>query len=149
MSDQKPSGPSPEFFRHLKDQLPAMKRDLEKKRALRGQIPVADMVPKKVCEVCGRGFDWGPIKGPIPELSLCDGCDKALKDGYAALVSDNRYAFIKSPSLSDMAGQIVKISPDVMEAVQKHYVAEWIKKEDEQPNESNDTSGQGQDPKLN
>lgn len=149
MSDPKPTGPSPEFFRHLKDQLPAMKRDLEKKRALRGQIPVADLVPKKVCSVCGKGFDWGPIKGPIPELALCDRCDKLLKDGYAALVSDNRYAFIHSPSLSDMSGQIVKISPEVMEAIQKHFVAEWITNEEEKPNKHTDTSGQGQDPLLN
>lgn len=144
-----PKGPDPEFFKRLKKQLPSLRDEVEKKRTLRGHTPVSEMVPKKVCSVCGKGFDWGPIKGPIPDLAVCDKCQAKLDEGYTALKSDNRYAFIKSASLADMAGKIVPISPDVMEAVQKHYVAEWITKDEEKKSNEQKTSGQGENPQLN
>jgi hypothetical protein len=125
--------PSPEFFRNLKDQLPGFKQELEKKRVLKGQTPVEEMVPKKCCTVCGKGFDWGRIKGPIPELAVCDKCQAKLDAGETALKSDNRYAFIKSASLADMAGQIMQVSPDVMDKVQTHYMAEWVEGMEEKP----------------
>lgn len=153
-----PTGPSPEFFRRLKDQLPSFREEVEKKRVRQGQTPVADMVPKKVCSVCGKGFDWGPIKGPIPDLAVCDKCSKRLAGGDTALKSDNRFAFIKSESLADKAGEIMEVSPQVMDQVQKHYLAEWVegmaddaekKSQEQKPNETTDPSGDGQNPKLN
>lgn len=157
MSDlHKPQGPSPEFFRRLKDQLPSFREEVEKKRVRAGQTPVADMVPKKVCEVCGKGFDWGPIKGPLPELAVCEKCEKQLGEGYTALKADNRYAFIKSKSLEDMAGKIMEVSPEVMDQVQKHYVAEWVEgmeaeknKSEQKPNEPTDSAGAGENAQLN
>jgi len=153
MSDlHNPTGPDPEFFKNLKNQLPSMKEALEKKRVFRGQVPVSEMVPKKCCRVCGRGFEWTTIQGPLPEVALCKRCDEKLKEGYIALISDNRFAFIKSESLKDKAGEVMEISPEVMEQVQKHYLAEWVEKMEEtkpKPNEPTDTAGQGQDQKLN
>ncbi len=150
MSDlHEPTGPSPEFFKRLKGQLPSFREEVEKKRVRKGHIPVADMVPKKVCHVCGKGFDWGPIKGPLPELAVCDKCQAKLTEGFTALKSDNRYAFIKSQSLADKAGEIMQVSPEVMDQVQQHYVAEWIESDEKKKPNDKDTTVQWQKPELN
>lgn len=149
-----PQGPSPEFFRRLKDQLPSFREEVERKRLRSGKTPVQDMVPKKICEVCGKGFEWTQIKGPLPELAVCEKCEGQLKEGYTALKADNRYAFIKSASLADKAGQIMQVSPEVMDQVQKHYNTEWVDElvdEAEKQNEPkpNEPTSPGENPELN
>lgn len=142
MSDElhKPQGPNPEFFKNLKEQIPAMKEALEKKRTLRGQPAVKDMVPKKICRVCGKGFEWTTIQGPLPEVALCKRCENRLKQGETALICDNRFAFVKSPSLADKAGEIMEVSPEVMDQIQKHHLAELVEKMEETKTEPNKPS---------
>lgn len=125
--------------------MPGMQEELERKRKFRGLPAVKEMVPKKMCGICGRGFDYTSIQGPLPEMDTCKKCKEKLAEGYTALISDNRFAFIKSASLIDQAGKIMNISPNVMEAVQKQHIAEWIEREEP----TNEAPEQGQNPQSN
>lgn len=124
-SNGQPPGPSNETLKHLAGMLPSYAKAVaEKKLGGKGRKEEA-RVPRKVCQVCGVGMDYGPQKTALPEVSLCEYCKKELKDGYTAFVSGDRYVIAKSARLADMAGKVVKISPHVLEKLSKEFELEW------------------------
>lgn len=124
MSDQQNTGPSHEILANLKAMLPSYIKGLAKKKIGGKGIPAVIRRPRKCCKVCCRTFDhvWA---APTAELELkpglCKTCRPLLKDGYVALVCGDKYAIIKSPHLKDAGGEIIRISPHVMESVEKEF----------------------------
>lgn len=124
MSDQPNTGPSHETLANLHAMLPSYIKGLEKKKIGGKGIPAVIRRPRKCCKVCCRMFDhtWA---SPSAEMEvkpcLCRTCGPALRHGYVALVCGDKYALIKSPRFKDDAGEIIQISPYVMEAVEKEF----------------------------
>lgn len=122
MSDQPNTGPSPETLANLKAMLPSFIKGLAKKKILGKGIQAQVRRPRKCCKVCGLLFDY-TFLSPSAELEikpdLCKTCGPMLKEGYTALVCGEKYAIVKSPAFESWAGEIIRISPHVMEAVEK------------------------------
>lgn len=77
-------------------------------------------VPDKYCPICAAVFGSAPPEQPLKPV-VCGLCSAKLKAGETALVCGNRYAFITSASLADMAGKIMNIGPKAMDAVEREY----------------------------
>ena len=94
----------------------------------RGRIPhrrkpVEQTVPRKLCKICLKPFDFITIKIKAErtvEGAVCPDCQKELDAGMiACCYANNPGAFIKpSAQLQDMAGQILQVSREVWEAIQ-------------------------------
>lgn len=89
--------------------------------------------PIVACGICGKSHDQRA--GEKAGVSTCLSCASLLKEGYTALVcivdsaaSENKFAFVKSERLADKAGQIMRISPEVMAKI-------WHAKEIQQERE--------------
>lgn len=124
-----PQGPSDETLKRLAEQLPSFIAGMETKKTVgKGRkisIP-APPKPRQICRVCSKAFDYAHVEGDSEmKPGLCDTCEPMLKQGCVALISSDKYAFVKSPRLADMAGQIIPISHQNMEKVLKEYNAEW------------------------
>jgi len=131
MSDPSPeSGPSRETLLSLKAMLPSFIKGMAKKRTIGRGAPTLTRRPKKVCKVCGLLWDYKLLKVSEEtniESVNCEVCQKQLDDGCAALVCGEKYAFIKSNSLQDWAGTIQRVSPNVMDAIEKELGAAKLK----------------------
>lgn len=82
--------------------------------------------PLRICNVCGAGFDFTKSGGDIQlkHDAPCEKCKALLEDGFTAFISDNRYCFGKSGRLEDMAGQIVRVDAEVMNALEGKFKIE-------------------------
>lgn len=133
-----PQGPNPENLKHVAGMFPSMMKGL-KEGSTRGKgrrIFPSVTQPTKRCKICGKELDiasLSPVSSRIP--TLCQQCDGLLKEGYTALVAGdmhaNMYAFVKLNTDKELAGQIVPISPQNMEKVQKEFQANWQTKDDD------------------
>ena len=93
----------------------------------RGRIPhrrkpVEQTVPRKLCKICLKPFDFITIKIKAErtvEGAVCPDCQLELNAGMiACCYANNPGAFIKPPSqLQDMAGQILQVTREVWEAI--------------------------------
>ena len=80
----------------------------------------------KVCKVCMCGFDKKAVSSEHPITpGICESCQTTLDEGYVALVSAEKYAFVRSERLKDLAGQVINISGPGMEKIQKEYEVNW------------------------
>lgn len=130
MSDEQDTGPSFETLMKLRDALPSLAKGLAHKKIGGKGKPVIQPTPRKTCSVCCKMFDYVTVEDPPAVVAEpCEDCAKMLKDGCVAIVAGDRYAFVKSKLLEDMAGQIMPVSPYVLEHVNKHFQAEWKMKE--------------------
>jgi predicted nucleic acid-binding Zn ribbon protein len=116
------TAPSPEFLRQLRANLPSMAKDVVSGK--RRGIPVPPTVPRKVCRICEKGFDLAAekIDGPIV-TDACPDCDARLKEGFTAIKTSGRYAFVKSARLDP--GTVLHVSKNVMDKIAEHFEAEW------------------------
>jgi hypothetical protein len=130
MSDEPNFGPSPETIRRLHESLPGFVQQQEEKRIFRGGKPISKSRAHKCCKVCGKLFDFRMIEPTLPELAVCEKCQKELDKGYIAFTSTNNYCFAKSKSLDDLKGTVQEISQDVMAKLQDCFELEWNVKED-------------------
>lgn len=129
MQDDQPTGPSPETLKNLAGMLPSFVKGLEEKRSIGRGTPV-HLKPRKMCKVCGRMWDKVSTKEDVLlEGAVCETCAAMFKDGCVALVCGDQFAFAKSESLKDLAGEIITIQPHNFEKIQKQFEAEWKKKE--------------------
>lgn len=133
-------GPNPENLKHVAGMFPSMMKGLKEGSTHgKGRRIFSDATKAtKRCRVCGKDFDIAsarPDSSVIP--SVCEQCDKALKEGYTALVAEDMhskmYALVKLNTDKGLAGQIVPISPQNMEKVQKEFQANWKTKDDNTP----------------
>jgi hypothetical protein len=124
MTDEPLPGPKRETLLNLKAMLPSFIEGMAKKRAVGRGVPAQVRRPKKVCKVCGLLFDHVMMKLTDEtniESSLCNPCQKQLDEGWTALVCAEKYAIVRAKALSDWAGQIKRVSPNVMEALEKQF----------------------------
>lgn len=132
-----PTGPDRETLKNLAGMLPSFVQGMEKKRALGKGKAVQIPRPTKVCKVCGLLFDK-VMAAPSKEMDIhptyCDRCDKELKSGCTAIVCGDLFAFVTSSKLMDKAGEVMHVSPNVMEAISKQYAVK--KRESESGNPS-------------
>lgn len=94
----------------------------------RGRIPrrkpVEETMPRKVCKVCLKPFDFitVKIKGErTVEGAVCPDCQKELDAGMiACCYANNPGAFIKPPpQLQDMAGQIMQVTREIWDEIKR------------------------------
>lgn len=130
-SNGQPPGPSEHTLKHLASMLPSYAAAVAQKKIGGKGRKEPPRVPRKLCPICGHGFDHGPMTAPLPEAIPCEVCQGDLDDGYTAFVSGDRYIIAKSEHLADMAGKIIQLSPPVFEQLAKEYEAEWKVKPDE------------------
>jgi|ERR1043166_194533 hypothetical protein len=123
-------GPDPDTLRKLAGMMPSFIAGMEQKRARGKGVKVVARKARRICSICARLFDYAETTEEITMgTGHCELCAAKLKEGYAALVCADRFAFVKSERLKDLAGTVEQVSPEVMAEVEKHYVTEW-KKED-------------------
>ena len=136
MSEER-KGPDRQTLRKLAGMMPSFIQHQEQKRKTRAGTVRRTMRPRKLCSICARLFDYVET---TEEISMgaghCELCAAKLKEGYTALVCADRFAFVKSDRLKDLAGTVEQVSPEVMAEVEKHYVSEWRQADGaaEQPN---------------
>jgi len=112
-----------------------MVSDLEQKRQFRGQKSSKLAKPTKICEVCGKGYEFKLITSGLPDMGGCEPCRKLLSEGWVAFVADNRYSFVKS-DLSDIAhwrGHVVHISPEHMDTLEIRFKLKALEKSESDP----------------
>lgn len=121
MSDQPPSGPSDATLRFLQTNLPSFVNGIAKRRLHGKGKPVNHQKPRKWCRACGTAFDFGPMKDEDPiEKGVCDECMAKLIEGQACCTDERRFAFcVPTENLKDFAGQIVSVSPKVIDEIEK------------------------------
>lgn len=93
----------------------------------RGRIPrkpKETVVPRKVCKICVKSFDFITVKIKAErdvEAAVCENCQKFLDEGCIAIVQGTRFAFIKALNnrCADMRGKIVMVSKQVMDMAEK------------------------------
>lgn len=106
--------------------LPSMVRGLKEKRIGGKGRPEQVTRFRKICRVCAKLFDKAATDPMRPlETGTCEGCSAMLDQGYIGLRSTDGYAFIKSASLADMAGQVIQIQPANFEQIRAQYNVEW------------------------
>lgn len=120
MSDD-PNGPR--NLRNLLGNIVSYANNHSRGRIPRKRKPVEQTVPRKVCKVCLKPFDFITIKIKAErtvEGAVCPECQKELDAGMiACCYANNPGAFIKpTEELKDMAGQILQVTRDVWEAIQ-------------------------------
>lgn len=114
-------GPSDDTLRRLGEMMHSMGSGMARGRIGGKGIPAMrkDRQDFSACKVCGTTFQSSLKKA---EVGLCKTCDGLMKDGFCALVSPARFAFIKSPRFKP--GEIVSVSEDVMHKVAEHQKAQ-------------------------
>lgn len=133
-----PEGPNPENLKHVAGMFPSMMKGL-KEGSTHGKgrrVSLNTTRATKLCKICSKGFDLASVGPDSPLMpGICESCDAQIKDGYTALIAGDMYAFVKlsSEKYSDLVGQIVPISPQNMEKVQKEFQANWKTKDDDTP----------------
>ena len=95
---------------------------------VRGKIqrrrkPVEHTVPRKMCKICLKSFDFITVKinaERTVEGAVCPDCRKELDRGKTACCyANNPGAFILMPLKDkDMHGQILQVTREVWEAIQ-------------------------------
>lgn len=133
-------GPSPQTLEKLKEMLPGFVAQATSGKPSRGRkLPM----PRRCCPICGHLFDVGIVqveqKGPIPDQ--CPTCKKLLAEGYTACVSDERFAFLKSPDMASVAGKVIMVEKEVMDAIQRKINSVASKTTDEAQDESPKPTG--------
>lgn len=124
MADEN-TGPSFENLLKLRDALPKLAHDLTHKKIGGKGRPVIPQA-RKTCTVCCKLYDFVTTKEdvllqPVP----CETCQKELDAGYVAMVGGDKYAFVKSKRLADLAGRVVHVPPHVMEKINDAFALEW------------------------
>lgn len=123
MDEIKNGSPSHDTLKKLFHALPGYVAQHKKKMEDRAKMRATHAnLPRKVCNVCGVGFDIAYIaKDSTTEVATCKDCQSKLDSGHIAFIEGIRYAFVKPTNnrLADMAGKIVKVGADVMDAIQK------------------------------
>src|SRR5437867_4252931 len=95
------TGPSPETLRKLAGMMPSFIKAMEQKRTRGKGVKVAAKKARKLCSICARLFDYTTTTQEIEMTpGFCELCDARLKEGYAAFVCADRFAFCKSPRLA-------------------------------------------------
>lgn len=80
--------------------------------------------------------------GTMLKGEVCEDCDKLLKEGCTAFVCGDKYAIVKPPPpLADMAGQIVKISPQVFEKLENKHSEQVHARQQNQDSDSPEAAG--------
>ncbi len=118
-----PNGPNRHTLQSLIGALPGMMQASENRA---GSVTAAPLVPRNVCNICGKTFNLAKGSIDLPDQAKsCADCSAALQDGYIVLKAGKHFAFVKSASMADLAGQIVEISEPVMEKVKTQFNLEW------------------------
>lgn len=122
MSERDPTAPNLATLRGLDPRKMAREKIAERLsgKGVKMSLP---SVPTRVCNICGKGFDFVKTSGDVQlqHDKPCLDCQKNLDDGYTAFISDNRFVFAKSDRLADMAGQVVIVETHVMDAMEGKY----------------------------
>lgn len=108
-----------QLFNALPGYVEQHKKKMDAKAAMRATHAT---LPRKVCNVCGVGFDIALVeKTALVATATCKDCQDKLDSGHIAFVEGIRYAFVKPTNnkLADMVGKIVKVGTDVMDAIQR------------------------------
>ena len=111
----------PRFLNSLRGMLPSFIRGLATGH-IGGKGKQAPIKGKPcTCDVCRIGF-LSP-KEFEPAKCFCATCAELLKQEYIAIVCPEReqYAFITSPSLADLKGQVIHVSGKVMKKLAKEF----------------------------
>lgn len=98
-------------------------RDDSRGRIPHRRKPVEHTVPRKLCKICLKPFDFITIKIKAErtcEGAVCPDCQIELNAGMiACCYANNPGAFIKpTPELQDMDGKILQVTREVWEAIQ-------------------------------
>ena len=131
MSEQ-PTGPDRNTLKNLAGMLPSFMRGLAHKKSVGKGKPVPAPRATKMCPICADGYDKKNLPADDrsnPEIKNCPKCQAHLDSGLAAFVCGDHYAFAMSPKLSDMAGEIIQVSPHVMKVLKKAHILEATIKE--------------------
>jgi len=119
-----PDAPSFGTLRKLHGMLPSLAKDLASGKMKGKGGKLAKTRPRKMCRVCCKTFDLAACPDDTPLTpSLCDECEPVLKDGYVAIVSGDKFAFIKHESLTDLGGTVQHVSIPVFEQFQAKFEA--------------------------
>lgn len=126
MSDEPrdPNAPNIESLRALRPFVRKAARGIaENKIGGKGQKMPLPPRPMNLCNICGAGFNFERTSNDIQlkHDQSCPECTEKLKDGFAAVISDNRFAFIKADHLADMAGHITRIDAQAMNAIEAKF----------------------------
>lgn len=114
-----PNGPK--NLDKLFDQIKGMARLCKRNKPTRGSRPVVyAKSPRQVCDICLKLYDYAICNTQTePTLSRCEDCKQKLSEGYIAVTClKGGYAFIKSESLSEFAGKMLRVSDETFQAVQ-------------------------------
>jgi Zn-finger nucleic acid-binding protein len=127
---EEPAGPDRNTLKNLAGMLPSFMRGLAHKKSVGKGKSVRVPRATKMCPICADGYEkknLPPDDRSNPEIKNCPACQAQLDAGSAAFVCGDYYAFGMSPQLADMAGQIIQVSPHVMEALKKEFNAQHRK----------------------
>ena len=115
-------GPDKETLRQLAGMLPSVIEHAENKRILKtGSRSLSH--PHRVCVICLKTFDFKRVAPEKIERSVCEICNISLVEGYTAIICDDKYAFVRSEALADLAGKIVSVTgPQMARIEEKHQL---------------------------
>jgi hypothetical protein len=130
VSEDRPKGPSDHTLKHLAGMLPTFTKGvIERKATGKGRkvgTPNTVVQPTRMCPICLKAFDFFQVpEDSTLKAEHCVRCAALLKEGYIAFTSGKRFAFAKSSRMMDLAGKVVKLSPEVFEKLAQHYKDEW------------------------
>lgn len=116
-------GPKRDTLRRLKANLEGIVQTHHEKTQANADSMAT--LPRKCCKICCKTFDLAYIQRDSPmESSVCEDCFKSLQDGWAAFVSDSRYAFVKVPADHPFAkynGQRVMVPKEMMDDIEAKH----------------------------
>lgn len=75
--------------------------------------------PMSACKICSEAFPTPA--GEQSAVTYCVRCAKMLKDGFIAIVSSEKFAFVKSPRFTP--GEVIAVSEAIMTRVETEFKA--------------------------
>lgn len=111
---------APKNLDKLFDQIKGMARLCKRGNPTRGSRPVIySKSPRQICDICLKLFDYAVCNTKCePALTRCEDCKAKLSEGYIAITCiKGGYAFIKSESLAEFNGKMLRVSDETFQAV--------------------------------